>query len=617
MSNSTIPMLPQAVGLNGQEQMEAVQAGVSVRVTTEQIANLGGPTGPTGAGPTGPTGPIGNIGPTGAFGGPTGPTGPTGGAGINGPTGPTGAFGGPTGPTGLGATGPTGAGGPTGPTGGSGPTGPTGPANASSATPTALVGLTPIGGVATTFIASDGAPALNQAISPTWTAAHIFTPGSGIAISINAVGGSDAILVAGTSAGEGIRNTAAGFYGQFFSQKTGIGAWSMGGDGTSANNNWTLIFNGSVVPITVTNAGNVTIAAPSSGNALAVSGAVVIGAATGGGEGAGTLNAVGLYVNGVPVLAGSGAAVTSLSGTANEVAVSASTGAVTLSLPTNVVIPTPPSGNALTVVGAAAAFASIVEGSPVTGSSDGLGILAGTNASDAAISVLNQAGTVNFMEIFGDGHGHIGVSATLGLLWTATGNWTVTTPTSGPALTINGAPVSSIPALLIQGSTTPGARGLQIQAGNSSGDFALIVNNSTSSGANLMLIYGDGGVVLGAPTGSDQGLGSLNAVTAYLNGNQIFFGVPPSSSTTAARTDVGKTIQATGNIAINNGVFQAGDAFSIYNNSAVAITINGSITTMRLAGTVSTGNRTLAPHGMATIWMNSATEAITMGAGVT
>jgi hypothetical protein len=43
--------------------------------------------------------------------------------------------------------------------------------------------------------------------------------------------------------------------------------------------------------------------------------------------------------------------VTSLAGTANEIAVSSSTGAVTLSLPSNVIIPTPSSGSALAVSG--------------------------------------------------------------------------------------------------------------------------------------------------------------------------------------------------------------------------------------------------------------------------
>lgn len=43
------------------------------------------------------------------------------------------------------------------------------------ANPTALVGLTAVNGVAATFMRSDGAPALDQAISPTWSGSHTFS----------------------------------------------------------------------------------------------------------------------------------------------------------------------------------------------------------------------------------------------------------------------------------------------------------------------------------------------------------------------------------------------------------------------------------------------------------
>ena len=58
---------------------------------------------------------------------------------------------------------------------------------ASPANPTGTIGLTAVNGVATSFIRSDGAPALSQAISPTWSAQHIFslsglTPSSAVSI---------------------------------------------------------------------------------------------------------------------------------------------------------------------------------------------------------------------------------------------------------------------------------------------------------------------------------------------------------------------------------------------------------------------------------------------------
>jgi hypothetical protein len=43
------------------------------------------------------------------------------------------------------------------------------------ADPTGQVGATAVNGTATTFLRSDGAPALNLGITPTWTGAHTFT----------------------------------------------------------------------------------------------------------------------------------------------------------------------------------------------------------------------------------------------------------------------------------------------------------------------------------------------------------------------------------------------------------------------------------------------------------
>lgn len=48
-------------------------------------------------------------------------------------------------------------------------------AGGTGANPTGTIGLTAVNGVATTFLRSDGAPALSQAISPTWSGNHTFS----------------------------------------------------------------------------------------------------------------------------------------------------------------------------------------------------------------------------------------------------------------------------------------------------------------------------------------------------------------------------------------------------------------------------------------------------------
>lgn len=54
-----------------------------------------------------------------------------------------------------------------------------------SANPTAQVGLIAINGVASTFMRSDAAPSLSQAIAPTWTGNHVFAPTTGNTVVTN------------------------------------------------------------------------------------------------------------------------------------------------------------------------------------------------------------------------------------------------------------------------------------------------------------------------------------------------------------------------------------------------------------------------------------------------
>ena len=86
-------------------------------------------------------------------------------------------------------------------------------------------------------------------------------------------------------------------------------------------------------------------------------------------------------------------------------------------------------------------------------------------------------------------------------------------------------------------------------------------------------------------------------------------------------TDAGKMINmTTGNVTVPAGVFSSpyGQAITIYNdqNSSNAI-VQGSGVTLRLAGTASTGNRTLARYGLATVVCVSANTFVISGAGLT
>ena len=88
-----------------------------------------------------------------------------------------------------------------------------------------------------------------------------------------------------------------------------------------------------------------------------------------------------------------------------------------------------------------------------------------------------------------------------------------------------------------------------------------------------------------------------------------------SSGYTLVAGDDQRLVVTNSNITVPTGVFSAGDAISVYNNSSSNITINQG-GTMYLAGTSSTGNRTLSQRGLATIVCVSSNTFAISGAGI-
>jgi len=95
----------------------------------------------------------------------------------------------------------------------------------------------------------------------------------------------------------------------------------------------------------------------------------------------------------------------------------------------------------------------------------------------------------------------------------------------------------------------------------------------------------------------------VNAALGYTAG---YINIPQNTQTanyTLVATDVGKHISiTTGGVNVPVSVFSPGDIATVFNNSGSSQTItqNTSVT-LRLAGTASTGNRTLAQYGLATV----------------
>lgn len=82
---------------------------------------------------------------------------------------------------------------------------------------------------------------------------------------------------------------------------------------------------------------------------------------------------------------------------------------------------------------------------------------------------------------------------------------------------------------------------------------------------------------------------------------------------TAGALTAGKLFVTSAGFTVNTGA-AADTTQMVYNDSAVAITLTqGGGLTMRLAGTTTTGSRTLAPRGFATLWSKSTTEVVVNG----
>ena len=92
-----------------------------------------------------------------------------------------------------------------------------------------------------------------------------------------------------------------------------------------------------------------------------------------------------------------------------------------------------------------------------------------------------------------------------------------------------------------------------------------------------------------------------------------------TSAYTLALTDAGKHISiTTGGVTVPASIFSIGDSITIYNNSGSNQTITqGSSVTMYLVGTATTGNRTLAQRGLATVVCVGTNTFVITGGGLT
>ena len=151
--------------------------------------------------------------------------------------------------------------------------------------------------------------------------------------------------------------------------------------------------------------------------------------------------------------------------------------------------------------------------------------------------------------------------------------------------------------------------------GGRGGESATLVQNLCT----IQIIRLDGVPGVQGPAGNDGTDG-----TDGQDGND---GAPgpsdiPQNSQTGAYTlvagDNGKHINiTTGGVTVPSGVFSAGNAITIFNDSSSNQTITqGSSVTLRLAGTTTTGSRVLSGYGLCSLLCVGSNEFVISGAGL-
>ena len=154
------------------------------------------------------------------------------------------------------------------------------PSIPTGANPSVSAGLSAVNGSASTFMRSDGAPAISQSISPTWTGNHTFSPSSGVPLTINGIAAANTtgIYLLNTTTGANkirVDNTSGGTW---FGNEASSGGTTFNGTtayatmlGSYTNTPLDLATNNNV-RIEIAGTGATTINAPSSGVPLTING---------------------------------------------------------------------------------------------------------------------------------------------------------------------------------------------------------------------------------------------------------------------------------------------------------------------------------------------------------
>jgi hypothetical protein len=323
-----------------------------------------------------------------------------------------------------------------------------------------------------------------------------------------------------------------------------ITANSFSGNGSALTNLNASNFTTGIVPVAQGGTGLSTV--PTNGQLLIGNGTgYTLGTLTAG-AGIGIANAVGSITI-------SNTGVTSLAGTANQVNVSGSTGAITISLPQAIATTSTPTFGAMTLSGGLSATNGTFSGNVTSNSlqattfktinSQGAHLQWNRNAGDGRTYLINQkgggAGGISF------GESTTGNVYTENMALSAAGNLTVVGAVTANSFSGNGSGLTNLNASNLTTGTVSVARGGTGVDGSAAGNGTLLIGNGAgytlanlTAGGTVGVINGAGSITLTnmASSGVASITGTADQIIASASSGAVTLSLPQSIATTSTPT---------------------------------------------------------------------------------
>ena len=237
---------------------------------------------------------------------------------------------------------------------------------------------------------------------------------------------------------------------------------------------------------------------------------------------------------------------------------------------------------------------------PVTMAGAALGDFGISSAGTGTLRLGNTGGTNTCITI--DNTGHVVFNAP--------------TTANNPTVTIGAS--ANFYGLIVNGNSTAGqSLGVAIRAGTNTSDFALAVSNQANS-KSLLFVRGDGTTFVLDAAGNQQPVGTRNIPPNTQNTNYTF-----------TSSDAGRCVTANGvgpyTYTVPANIFNAGDVITVHNaiatgGTGLTITPGASMSmfwqSSGSGSTASSGSRTLAGLGIATIYIDAPTQCTIGGTGI-